>query len=252
VRPVVIKVGGGTLAGSALEDLAEVYESGRRVALVHGGGPQLTRVLDSIGIPTRFHEGLRFTDAETLEVAEMVFAGSVNKALVRELSARGIPAAGISGTDGPTLLVEPVPELGRVGGVERVRPGLVHALWAGGFVPVLAPLGLGPEGAYNVNADAAAAALAVELEAEHLLLLTDVDGLLMDGSTVGILAPDECEGYVASGLAAGGMVPKLRAAAKAARGGVRARIMNGNKKGALAAAIAGEKVGTLVSEGVVA
>ncbi len=249
---MVIKVGGGTLSGGALEDLPWVYASGRRVALVHGGGPQLTRMLDSLGIPTRFHEGLRVTDAETLEVAEMVFAGSVNKALVRELGARGIPAAGISGTDGPTLLVEPLPGLGRVGEVERVKPGLVHALWAGGFVPVVAPLGLGPEGTYNVNADAAAAALAVGLEAEYLLLLTDVDGLLKDGSTVGSLAPDECEGYVASGLAAGGMVPKLRAAAEAARGGVRARIMNGNKKGALAGAIAGEKVGTLVSEGVVA
>ena len=90
------------------------------------------------------------------------------------------------------------------------------------------------------------------LGAEHLLLLTDVDGLLRDGSPVGSLAPDECEDYVASGLAAGGMVPTLRAAAAAARGGVRARIMNGNKKGALAGAISGEKVGTLVSEGVVA
>ena len=252
MRPVVVKVGGGTLSGGALEDLPGIYASGRRIALVHGGGPQLTRMLDSLGIPTRFHEGLRVTDAETLEVAEMVFAGSVNKALVRELGARGIPAAGISGTDGPTLLVEPVPRLGRVGEVERVQPGLVHAIWAGGFVPVVAPLGLGPEGTYNVNADAAAATLAVGLEAEYLLLLTDVDGLLRDGSTVGFLTPDECEGYVASGLAAGGMVPKLRAAAEAARGGVRARIMNGNKKGALAGAIAGEKVGTLVSEGVVA
>jgi acetylglutamate kinase len=209
-------------------------------------------MLGALGITTGFREGLRVTDAETLEVAEMVFAGGVNKALVRELGALGIPAAGISGTDGPTLLVEPVPHLGRVGEVKRVEPRLVQTLWAGGFVPVVAPLGLGPEGAYNVNADAAAAALAVGLGAEHLVLLTDVDGLLKDGSPVGSLAPDECEGYVASGLAAGGMVPKLRAAAEAARGGVEARIINGNRKGALAGAIAGKEVGTLVSEGVVA
>jgi acetylglutamate kinase len=182
----------------------------------------------------------------------MVFAGSVNKNLARELNASGVPAAGISGTDGPTLLVEPVPELRRVGEVRRVEPDLIHALWAGGFVPVVAPLGLGPEGAYNVNADAAAAALAVGLGAEHLFLLTDVDGLLKDGAPVGSLAPDECEAYVASGLAAGGMVPKLRAAAEAARGGVSARIINGNREGALAAALAGEDVGTLISEGVVA
>jgi acetylglutamate kinase len=116
----------------------------------------------------------------------------------------------------------------------------------------VAPLGLGPEGAYNVNADAVAAALAVELEAEYLFLLTDVDGLLKDGSPIESLAPEECEGYVASGLAAGGMVPKLRAAMEAARGGVGARIMNGNRRGTLAGAIAGERIGTLISEGVTA
>ena len=252
MKPVVVKVGGGTLAGGALEDLPGILESGTEVALVHGGGPQLTRMLDALEVPTRFHEGLRVTDEETLEVAEMVFAGSVNKALARELTSLGVPAAGISGTDGPTLLVEPVPELGRVGEVKRVETGLIRALWRGGFVPVVAPLGLGPEGAYNVNADAAAAALAVGLGAGHLFLLTDVDGLLKEGVPVGSLAPDECEEYVASGLAAGGMVPKLRAAAEAARGGVRARIINGNREGVLAAAIAGEEVGTLISEGVVA
>jgi acetylglutamate kinase len=239
VKPVVIKVGGGTIAGGALEDLPAVLGSGREVALVHGGGPQLTRMLDALGMTTRFREGLRVTDERTLEVAEMVFAGSVNKVLARELDSLGIPAAGISGTDGPTLLVEPVPELGRVGEIERVEPGLIRALWRGGFVPVVAALGLGPEGAYNVNADAAAAALAVGLEAEHLFLLTDVDGLLNDGARVGSLAP-------------GGMVPKLRAAAEAARGGVSARIINGNREGVLAAALAGERVGTLISEGVVA
>ena len=251
-RPVVVKIGGNTLAGGALEDLAWILDSGRKVTLVHGGGKQLTRMLDTLGIPSRFHAGLRVTDEKALEVAEIVLAGGVNKALVRELNTLGIPAAGISGTDGPTLLVEPIPELGRVGSVERVEPRLVETLWEGGFVPVVAPLGLGPEGAYNINADMAAAALAVGLGAEHLFLLTDVDGLLKDGSPVESLSPDECEGYVEGGLAAGGMVPKLRAAAEAARGGVMARIINGNKKGALAGAISGERVGTLIYEGVVA
>jgi acetylglutamate kinase len=252
VRPVVVKIGGGALAGGALGDLPGILETGRKVALVNGGGPRLTRMLDVLGIPTRFHEGLRVTDAETLEVAEMVFAGSVNKGLARELGALGVPAAGISGTDGPTLLVEPVRDLGRVGEVRRVEPRLIEALWAGGFVPVVAPLGLGPQGAYNVNADAAAAALAVGLGAEHLFLLTDVDGLLKEGKAIAALTPEECEGYVEDGLAAGGMVPKLRAAAEAARGGTEARIVNGNRKGALAGPIAGERTGTLISEGVVA
>jgi acetylglutamate kinase len=252
VKPVVIKVGGGAIAGGALEDLPGLVSAGYRVAVVHGGGLQLTRMLDSLRIPTRFHEGLRVTDEETIEVAENVFAGGVNKSLVRGMGALGVLAAGISGTDGPTLMVEPVQDLGRVGEVVRVEPRLIETLWGGGFIPVVAPLGLGPAGAYNVNADSAAAALAVGLGAGHLLVLTDVDGLLEGGETVETILPDRCEAYVENGLAAGGMVPKLRAAAEAARGGVEARILNGNKKGALAAAVAGERVGTLISEGVAA
>src|SRR5215212_7381035 len=249
---MIVKIGGSALAGGALDDLPEILASETPVVLVHGGGQQLTRVLDALDIPTQFREGLRVTDEATMKVAEMVFAGEVNKALVRELYALGIPAVGVSGIDGPTLLVEPIPGLGRVGNVTRVDDHLVETLWSGGLVPLVAPVGLGPEGAYNVNADLAAAALAVGLGAQHLFLLTDVDGLLKDGSPVESLSPDECEGYVEGGLAAGGMVPKLRAAAEAARGGVMARIINGNKKGALAAAVAGERVGTLISEGVAA
>ena len=252
MNPVVIKIGSGAIAGGALEDLPDLVSAGYRIAVVHGGGLQLTRMLDSLRIPTRFHEGLRVTDEETIEVAENVFAGGVNKSLVRGMGALGVRAAGISGTDGPTLLVDPVQDLGRVGEVVQVEPRLIETLWGGGFIPVVAPLGLGPAGAYNVNADSAAAALAVGLGAGHLLVLTDVDGLLEGGETVETVLPDRCEAYVESGLAAGGMVPKLRAAAEAARGGVEARILNGNKKGALAAAVAGERVGTLISEGVAA
>ena len=251
-RTVVIKVGGGALAGGALEDLPDLVSAGHRVAVVHGGGVQLTRMLDALGIPTRFHAGLRVTDEATLEVAEIVLAGGVNKNLARWLTGMGVPSAGISGTDGPTLVVEAVPDLGRVGKVVRVETSLIEALWNGGFVPVVAPLGVGPEGAYNVNADSAAADLAVGLGAGHLFLMTDVDGLLREGETVETISPESCEDYVEDGLAAGGMVPKLRAAAEAARGGAEARILNGNKKGALAAAVAGERVGTLISEGVAA
>ena len=253
-KPVVVKIGGGALAGGALDDLPGLLagEVPVPVALVHGGGQQLTRMLEALSIPTEFREGLRVTDGATMRVAEMVFAGEVNKALVRELYAMGVPAVGISGTDGPTLHVEPMPNLGRVGDVTRVEPHLVETLWSGGFVPVVAPVGLGPEGAYNVNADSAAAALAVGLGAGQLFFLTDVDGLLYGGEAVPALEPQECEGYVEKGLAVGGMVPKLRAAAEAARGGVEARIVNGNKRGSLARAIAGERVGTLISEGVAA
>jgi acetylglutamate kinase len=254
VRPIVVKIGSSVLAGGALYDLPGLLagQTSVPVALMHGGGVQLTRMLDALGLSAEFREGLRVTDEPTMTVAEMVFAGEVNKTLVRELYAMGIPAVGISGTDGPTFHVEPVPNLGRVGNVVRVEPHLVETLWAGGFVPVVAPLGLGPEGAYNINADSAAAALAVGLGAGHLFFLTDVDGLLYGGKAVPALAPGECEGYVEKGLAVGGMVPKLRAAAEAAKEGVVARIVNGNKKGSLARAVAGEEVGTLISEGVAA
>jgi acetylglutamate kinase len=249
-KPVVVKIGGSALAGGALDDLPEILASETPVALVHGGGQQLTRMLDALGMSTEFREGLRVTDEPTMTVAEMVFAGEVNKALVRELYAMGIPAVGVSGTDGPTLHVEPVPNLGRVGSVTRVEGHLLETLWTGGFVPVVAPIGLGSEGAYNVNADSAAASLAAGLGAGHLFFLTDVDGLLYGGEAVPALAPEECEGYVEKGLAIGGMVPKLRAAAEAAREGVEARIVNGNRRGSLARAMAGERIGTLISEGV--
>ena len=249
---MIVKIGGSALAGGALDDLPEILASETPVVLVHGGGQQLTRMLDALDIPTQFREGLRVTDEATMKVAEMVFAGEVNKALVRELYAMGIPAVGLSGTDGPTLHVQPVPNLGRVGNVTEVEPHLVETLWTGGFVPTMAPIGLGPEGAYNVNADSAAAALAAGLGADYLFFLTDVDGLLDGNEAVPSLAPEECEGYVERGLAVGGMVPKLRAAAAVAREGVEVRIVNGNKKGSLQKAVAGGPVGTLISEGVVA
>lgn len=250
LEPVVVKIGGGALEGGALEDVRDLAGSNHPVVLIHGGGNRLTEMLEALDIESRFHEGLRVTDEAALEIAEMVYAGHVNKTLARGLNSLGIPAVGVSGTDGPTLAVEPVEALGRVGKVEKVESALIEALWAGGFVPTIAPLGLGPEGAYNVNADSAAAALAVGLGAGHLFLLTDVDGLMADGGLVASLTPEECEECVERGLAAGGMVPKLRTAAEAARGRVEARIVNGERRGVLRRALAGEKVGTLVTEGV--
>ena len=210
--------------------------------------------LPSTAEPSPFSYNGIIRDGQTpLEGVEITVTGNgVDETVATGADGRwsiGVPAAGISGTDGPTLLVEPIEPLGRVGNVVSVEPGLLRALWNGGFVPVVAPLGLGPEGAYNVNADAAAAALAVGLGAGHLFLLTDVDGLLRDGEAVASLDPEESEAFVRSGLAAGGMVPKLRAATEAARGGVRARVLNGNRKGVLAGALSGEDVGTLVYRG---
>ena len=221
------------------------------MALVHGGGQQLTRMLEALSIPTEFREGLRVTDEATMRVAEMVFAGEVNKALVRELYAMGVPAVGVSGTDGPTLYVEPVPNLGRVGSVTRVEPHIVETLWSGGFVPVVAPVGLGPEGAYNVNADSAAAALAVGLGAGHLFFLTDVTGCPMAARRYPRSSPG-VRGYVEKGLAGWGDGAEAPGGGRGGQRRVEARRVNGNKRGSLARAIAGERVGTLISEGVAA
>lgn len=252
---IVVKIGGGALAGGALEDIPPLLDAGTPVVLVHGGGPTLTRMLDALDIPTRFHEGLRVTDERTLEVAEMVFAGSVNKGLVRELVSLGVPAVGVSGTDGPTLFVEGIEGLGRVGEIVRVDTKLLETIASGGFVPTVAPLGVGAVGygsgdsvgAFNVNADMAAAAISGALGASHLFLMTDVDGFLEGGEVVKSIPVEGIEKHIESGAAAGGMAPKLRAAARAAKGNVEARIINGNTKGALAKAVAGESVGTVIS-----
>lgn len=248
MRPVVIKVGGASVSGGGLEDLPAVVERGHPVVVVHGGGGRLSGMLEALGIPSEFRDGLRVTSEAAVEVAEMVFSGGVNKALAQSLQRIGVRAAGISGTDGPTLRVSPMDNLGRVGEVERVEPALVETLWDGGFVPVVAPLGSGPEGTYNVNADAAAGALAAGLGAEHLFLLTDVDGLQKDGELVESLSLAECEAYVEEGIAVGGMVPKLGAAMEAVRAGVEVRIVNGNKKSMLLESVEGKQAGTLITK----
>jgi acetylglutamate kinase len=222
-RPAVVKIGGTALAGGALDDLSGLLAADppTPVALVHGGGKQLTRMLEALRIPTEFREGLRVTDEATMAVAEMVFAGEVNKALVRELYALGIPAVGVSGTDGPTLLVEPIPCLGRVGNVTRVDGHLVETLWSGGSCPSW-PGGAGTRGGVQRQRRLGGGGRSRWASARGTCsFLTDVDGLLVSGDAVAALAPEECEGYVERGLAVGGMVPKLRAAAEAARGGVR-------------------------------
>ncbi len=259
-KTIVIKYGGAAMNDPALReefarDVVLLKYVGMNPIVVHGGGPDITRYMERLGMEVRFVEGVRVSDAETVEVAKMVLLGKVNSDIVQRLGRHGQPAVGLSGEDGALFGIAPHPktdQVGFVGEIERVDVDVLNHI-AADYIPVIASAGADREGnSYNVNADAAAAALAVALGAEHLFLLTDVDGLLKDGTPIESLAPEECESYVASGLAAGGMVPKLRAAAEAARSGVEARIINGNRKGALAGAIAGEKVGTLVSEGVIA
>lgn len=250
-RAVVVKLGGSVLdgdeagdgppngsgearspspngPGTAAEDLALLHRAGVRTVVVHGGGPEVSRLLDRLALPARFENGLRVTDRPTMDVAEMVLSGRVNKRLAARLSAAGVPAVGVSGRDGGLLRVRPHPDaarLGFVGEAERVDPGVLLALLEKGFLPVVSPVGADGSGRpYNVNADAAAAALAAGLGAEKLILLTDVAGIFAGDPAHPELLSEldvaETRRLVAEGVISRGMVPKVEACLAAIAGGV--------------------------------
>jgi len=217
----VVKLGGSLLENrelrhSALEAVAAAWTSGKRSIVVHGGGKRIDAMLAALDIPKKVQGGLRVTDAETLDVVVSILSGLVNKTLVAELRARGILASGISGADGDTLwaefheAVEGV-DLGFVGRIVRCDPKLLSAVLGAGFLPLVASVALGREGTLlNVNADSAASALAAALQAERLVFLTDVEGVLDgNGKLIEGLGPDATWELLNSGAVAGGMRPKL-------------------------------------------
>jgi len=250
----VIKVGGSTLGGhdTSLRDIADARRDGRRIVVVHGGGAAISSWLERSGIEARFAHGLRITDAATLEVVVAVLAGVVNKQLVAELSALGAPAIGLSGADSLILQARRYdPELGFVGMIHRVNPYPIQELLGLGYLPVIAPIAIETDSAQsqllNTNADTAAGEIAAALHAERLVFLTDVEGVL-DGERhlLGHLNAGEASALIASGVAAGGMIPKLEAAVRAAGAGCATRIVNGRTAGALARVFAGGGGGTTV------
>ncbi len=212
---LVIKLGGTTIADQA-QVLAEVAVVARRrpVVLVHGGGRRITEWLERLGVPSKFEGGLRVTDAQALEVAAAVLRGVVNSELVAGLRDLGVDAVGLSGVDGGLLLAERIPAMGLVAHVVGLRRDLLDAVLVGGQVPVVAPLARDEAGVVcNVNADDVAAGIAAGLGARQLILLTDVDGVRDgDGRRLDTLTVGEAEELISSGVIAGGMVPKVRAA----------------------------------------
>lgn len=246
----VIKFGGSALSknelGSLADDLRQLQEQGDQAVLVHGGGPELSRLLQTMGHEARWVDGLRVTDEVTMEAAEMVLAGKLNKQLV-SLLAR-CRAVGLTGVDGQVLRCGRMrEELGLVGRVEQVDTRLLELLLDNGFLPVLAPIGLGPGGErLNLNADTAAAAVARALGAERIVFLTDVPGVLRDGNVIRTLTNQEAESMIANGIATGGMIPKLRSCQEAALSGVPAQILGASSS--LLAGLAGRE-GTLVTRG---
>ncbi len=220
----IVKIGGASQQGlTGTEPALKKLFSGPTV-LLHGGGPEVSQVSQRLGLTPTFVDGLRVTDSATLECVEMVLSGLTNGRLVRQLQRGGWPAFGLSGLDGRVLEAELHPDerFGRVGVNLKVRTAPLWALLRAGFLPVLTPLALGPDGgSLNVNGDTAAAAVACSLKAERLVLLTDVPGLLgPDGRTIEEVSFEAMADLLRSGVVSGGMIPKLEAAAQAVSAGV--------------------------------
>ncbi len=240
-RTLVVKVGGAameeaTARDAVLQDLVLLRYVGLRPVLVHGGGREITALSDRLGLDTQFVAGLRVTDEPTMEVAKMVLTGKITPDLVAAIHRLGGRAMGLSGEDGPTILVRrqmgPQGEdLGLVGEVQEVNADPLLGILERGMIPVVASIGLGYDGrSYNVNADWVAAALAEELGAAKLLLLTDVEGVRdRDGRLLSRLPVGDAEQLLSDGTASSGMIPKLQAACRAARAGVAVHIIDGRE-----------------------
>jgi acetylglutamate kinase len=230
-KVIVVKYGGAAMDRAPLarpfaQDVALLLSAGIRPVIVHGGGPQVTKVSERLGIETTFVDGLRVTDADTLDVATMVLAGKLNTEVVANLVAGGVPAVGLSGVDGGLLLArrQTMPDLGFVGEVVHVNGDVVATLMERRFVPVVASIAVDETSgqAYNVNADVVAAELAAALGAEKLVYLNDVPGLIgPTGDLLSELSASQCLDLLAQdGVVEGGMIPKLESAVAALKAGV--------------------------------
>jgi len=257
-KTLVIKLGGSTLhhRRDALEDIVWLRGLGARPVLVHGGGPEINDWLARLGIASQFARGLRVTNAQTLEVVRMVLGGKVNGELVGLLSRLGGQAVGLTGVDGGLLRAEPLaPELGAVGRVIAVDAGPIEALTAAGYIPVVAPLALGPDGGVlNLNADDAAADLARGLGAAKLLYLSNTPGILdRAGGLLSVLSAEQVRALVADGTIAGGMIPKAEACLRALETTGRVHIVDGREPHVLIRELmTHEGAGTMIERAAVA
>ncbi len=237
-KTVVVKYGGAAMKDEArmasfAEDIVLLQYVGIRPVVIHGGGPQIDRMLERLGIPTERKEGLRVTSPAAMEVVEMVLGGTVNKQITAFINRAGGKAAGLCGKDGGLIRArrmaavsratgEPI-DLGLVGEVTGVRPEILRTLEADGFVSVIAPIGVGEDGeAYNINGDTAAAEVAAAVAAEKFILLTDVPGVLDEaGNRISTMTEETAREAIRSGRITGGMIPKVECGLTALRKGVR-------------------------------
>jgi acetylglutamate kinase len=262
MRRAVIKLGGSVLSDSAIRQnliaqIGELNRSDLELILVHGGGKQIASLLRELGIESRFHDGLRVTDEATRDVAQMVLAGGVGKDLIAELAKAGIAAVSIAGGDGLSFLAEKMKgedgtDLGFVGRIVKADPKLIEVMLAARLMPVVACLALGVEDReyYNINGDQMAAAVAAGGKADTLVFVTDVGGVRdAGGGQIAELDRSGINHLLASGVAGGGMRPKLRACCEALESGVsRILIIGAAEENSLLRALnGGEAVGTLIS-----
>lgn len=260
-RTVVIKYGGNAMTDERLQsgfarDVVLMKLVGIDPVVVHGGGPQIGQLLDRLGKKSEFIDGMRVTDAETMDVVQMVLVGLVNKRIVSLINQHGGRAVGLSGKDGGLIRARKIDgqdgkaDLGMVGEVESIDPSVVSRLDSGGFIPVIAPVGVGDDGAtYNINADLVAGKMASVLEAEKLMLLTNTAGVLdKSGELLTGLSAQRVKELIADGTISGGMLPKIQCALDAVNSGVRAaHIVDGRVEHAcLLELFTDEGVGTLI------
>lgn len=270
-KKVVIKYGGNAMVDESLKrtfarNIILMKHVGINPVVVHGGGPQIGKLLQRLGKESRFVEGMRVTDKETMDVVEMVLGGQVNKSIVNLINQQGGRAVGLTGKDGAMIRAQPVKrsyssgaqqpteiiDLGHVGEVTSIDPSIVHLLDRGDFIPVIAPIGVGENGqSYNINADLVASRVAVVLGAEKLLLLTNTAGILdHNGALLTGLSPAEIAELIANRTIQGGMLPKVQCALDALEGGVAAvQIIDGRVENAVLLELLTDKgAGTLIKK----
>ena len=253
-RTVVVKVGGNAIEQRKEETLLDVVllrYVGMLPVLVHGGGSEITALSERLGLRAEFRNGLRVTDAATMDVVKMVLTGKVSPELVATINRLGGQAVGMSGEDGPSIIAEELdPALGFVGRVVQVNPEPITVLIGRSYIPVIASIGLGYDGhAYNINADTVAAEVAVALGATKLIVMTDVPGVLgRDGRVVSSIGAGAARDMIAAGDVTGGMIPKLEACLRALDGVPQAHIVDGRTPHSLLLELFTESgIGTMVS-----
>ena len=254
-KTIVIKYGGHAMIDEELKDffardIVMMKYIGINPVVVHGGGPQIGSLLKKIGKDSKFIQGMRVTDEETMDIVEMVLAGKVNKEITALINRHGGKAVGLSGKDGNLTRAEKyylsaekakdtppeIIDIGLVGKVKSINAALILSLERDGFIPVIAPTGVGDQGeTYNINADLVAGAIAAALQAEKLILLTDVQGILdSEGHLINTMNDIEAQGMIRSGVIDGGMFPKVKCCLKALQGGVKkTHIIDGRVKHAI-------------------